>query len=79
MQWFQCIYMLLLINRSSYTKDITLNRFADDHSLRKSFLAGNRTQEQQTKCIMELTFNNIKEWMDSMHLKLNSDKTEYIM
>ena len=42
----------------------------------KSFLAGSRTQEQQTKQIMELTFSNIKEWMDSMRLKLNSDKTE---
>ena len=27
----------------------------------------------------ELTFNNIKKWMDSMWLKLNSDKTDYIM
>ena len=48
-------------------RDITLNGFSDDHSLRKSFLAGSRTQEQQTKHIMELTFNNIKEWMDSVH------------
>ena len=60
-------------------KDITLNRFADDHSLRKSFAAGNRTQEQQAKQRMTLTFSNIKEWMDSMCLKLNSEKTEYIM
>ena len=28
---------------------------------------------------MEHTFSNIKEWMDSMCLKLNSDRTEYIM
>ena len=60
-------------------KDITLNGFADDHSLRKSFLAGDRIQEQQAKLKMEHTFSNIKEWMDSMHLKLNSEKTEYIM
>ena len=60
-------------------KDITLNGSANDHSLRKSFPAGNRTQEQQAKCRMEHTFSNIKEWMDSMCLKLNSEKTEYIM
>ena len=24
-------------------------------------------------------FSDIKEWMDSMHLKLNSEKTKYIM
>ena len=60
-------------------KDITLNGFADDHSLRKSFQASDRIQEQQAKFKMEHTFNNIKKWMDSMHLKLNSEKTEYIM
>ena len=68
----------LLINQV-VPKEITFNGFADDQSPRKSFLAGSRTQEQQTKDIMELTFKNIKEWMDSMHLKLKSDKTEYIM
>ena len=60
-------------------KDLTLNGFTNDHSLRKSFPAGNRTQEQQAKLRMEHTFSNIKEWMDSMCLKLNSEKTEYIM
>ena len=60
-------------------KDITLNGFTNDHSLRKSFRAGNRTQEQQAKLRMEHTFSSIKEWMDSMCLKLNSEKTEYIM
>ena len=60
-------------------KDITLNGFVDDHSLRKSFTADNWTQEQQAKHRMELTFSNVKEWMDSMCLKLNTEKTEYIM
>ena len=73
---FTCYYTLI---DHIVPKDITLNGFADDHSLRKSFPASSRTQEQQTKHIMELIFNNIKEWRDSMHLKLNSDKTEYIM
>ena len=40
----------------------------------KVFLAGSKRQEQQTKKNMEFTFNNMKEWMDSMHLKLNYDK-----
>ena len=60
-------------------KDITINGLADDHSLRKSFPAGNRTQEHQAKHRMDLTFSNIKEWTESMWLKLNSEKTEYIM
>ena len=44
-----------------------------------SFLAGNKGQEQKTKKIMEFNLNSTEEWMDSMHLKLTSDKTEYIM
>ena len=60
-------------------KNITLNRFADDHSLRKSFPAGKGAQVQQAKHRMELTFSNIKEYMDSMCLKLTSEKTEFIM
>ena len=35
-------------------------------------------QGWEAKKMLENTLNNIKEWMDSMRLKLNSDKTEYI-
>ena len=44
---------------------IVLNGFADDHSIHKTNL--------------EETVKQIKCWMDTMHLKLNSDKTEYIL
>ena len=36
-------------------------------------------QESTTKQLPEGTFNSIKEWMDKMPLKLNSDKMEYIL
>ena len=52
--------------------------FANDHSLRKSFPVGNRTQEQ-AKQQNGTHFSDITECMDSMHLKLNSEKTEYVM
>ena len=58
---------------------ITLNGFPDDHSIHKNFKAGNKDQEQQTKIDLEEAFKQIKCWMDTMHLKLNSDKTEYIL
>ena len=38
----------------------------------------NTTKAWETKEKLENTLNNISEWMDSMRLKLNSDKTEYI-
>ena len=46
---------------------------------RKAFqlATGHRNNKQRTE--MALTFSNIKEWMDSMCLKLSSEKTEYIM
>ena len=58
---------------------ITLNGFADGHSIHKNFKAGNKDQEQQTKTDLKEAFKQIKCWMDTMHLKLNSDKTEYIL
>ena len=67
-------------------KSLTLNGFADDHSIRKSFkpTLPNRnsssvhTDEDDTITIMEKSMLNIKSWMDAVKLKLNETKTEYI-
>ena len=61
------------------TNSIILNGFTDDHSVCKNFTAGNKDQEQQTKTDLEEALKQIKCWMETMHLKLNSDKTEYIL
>ena len=58
---------------------ITVNGFADDHSIRKSFIAKSRDQEHQTISMLMGTVTTIASWMDSMHLKLNLDKTDFIM
>ena len=58
---------------------IIINGFADDHSIRKSFDADSRGQESQSIILMVDTVANIASWMDTMHLKLNPDKTEFIM
>ena len=52
-----------LINKQ-VPESISINGFADDHSLQKTFKAGNKQQETTTKQLL-----------DKMQLKLNSKKT----
>ena len=58
---------------------ITINGFADDHYIRKSFDAASQDHESQSIILMVDTVANIASLMDTMHLKLNPDKTEFIM
>ena len=67
-------------------KSLTLNGFADDHSIRNSFKptvpktnsSSVHTDEDDTITIMENSMLNIKSWMDAVKLKLNETKTEFI-
>ena len=59
-------------------KDLTLSGFADDHSVRRTFIADSSKDEAETNNILEKCMLNIKSWMDSMHLKMNPNKTEFI-
>ena len=59
-------------------KDLQLSGFADDHSIRKAFKAGDTQSEKCTKDTMETCMLKIKHWMDTMHLKMNPSKTEFI-
>ena len=67
-------------------KSLTLNGFADDHSIRKSFRpkapktnsSSVTTDEDDTITIMQNSMLDIKSWMDAMKLKLNETKTEFI-
>ena len=58
---------------------ITISGFTEDHLIRKSFIANSRDQEDQTISMLMDTVATIASWMDTMHLKLNPDKTEFIM
>ena len=58
---------------------ITINGFADNHSIRKPFNADNQDQESQSILLLMDMIANIASWMVSMHLKLNPDNTEFIM
>ena len=58
---------------------MTLSGFADNHSIRGSFPARFPTAEKRTISTMEDTLTKIADWMTSMQLKLNSEKTEFIL
>ena len=53
---------------------IPYNGFIDDHFIHKNLKVGSKDQEQQTKTDLEEALKQIKCWMDTMHLKLNSEK-----
>ena len=52
--------------------------FTNDHSLRKSFPASNPQRQSSMWRELEHTLAAIKSWMDTMRLRLNTDKTECI-
>ena len=58
---------------------ININGYADDHSLNKNFSANNRIEETSTIRSLELCMTDIKDWIDSNRLKMNTTKTEFIM
>ena len=57
---------------------VTLSGFTDDHSIR-SFPPKCHTTEKRTMSTMENTLTKIADWMTSMWLTLNSEKTEFIL
>ena len=66
------------LNTTAIPNSLDINGFADDHSIRTKYKASGTTRAWEAKKMLENTLNNIKEWMDSMRLKLNLDKTEDI-
>ena len=58
---------------------IDLNDFADDHNVKKSFGAGNKVDEKAVISDLELCTTRINEWMNVNRLKMNTDKTEFIL
>ena len=58
---------------------IDLNGFADDHNVKKSFGAGNKVEEKEVISVLESCTTKINEWMNVNRLKMNTDKTEFIL
>ena len=61
-------------------KDLALNRFAIDHSVRKTFKPDQleHQQELNTIAVIGKSMFDIKSWMDAVRLKVNNSKTEFI-
>ena len=58
---------------------LSLNMFADDHSIKKEFHANDREDELYTIKLLEVSMVDIKTWMDLVCLKLNSSKTVHLL
>ena len=59
-------------------EDLQLSGFPDAHSVRKTFKASNRLDEENTKTKLQECLISIKKWMDKTRLKMNPSKTEFI-
>jgi hypothetical protein len=53
--------------------------YADDHSICGSFKAGDNAAEIKTPCDLSSTLVDIKQWMLQNRLKMNDEKTEFII
>ena len=60
-------------------KPISLYGFADHHTLRDQFKANDRDDKIASISRLENSANDLKTWMDENRLRMNSDKTEFIM
>ena len=58
---------------------VSINGYADDHSLRCTFNPNSRADESQCVRDLQISVQDIAKWMTSMQLKLNCDKTELIL
>ena len=58
---------------------LELNGFADDHSINMSFKAKDTNHEKYCITSLENCAISINDWMNQNRLKMNSDKTEFIL
>ena len=60
------------------SEDIIVDAFTDNHSLGKSFPASDLKKQKSMQRKLEHTLAVIKSWMDTLRLRLNTTKMEYI-
>ena len=59
-------------------EDIIVNGFGDDNSIRKSFTASDLKKQKSTQRKLDYTLTAIKSQMDTIRLRLNTKKMEYM-
>ena len=67
-----------LVPPQGHEGSVELNGFADDHLLNKDFNTSVKSAELFTKQVMEHSVNEIDNWLHQNHLRMNSQKTEFI-
>ena len=60
-------------------RPISLNRFTVDHAMKKSFTPTLEGYEELCIANIQACLFRVKKWMDSMRLKMNEGKTEFII
>ena len=78
-----CASPILYLVYASTMKDvipphICPHGYADDHGIKNKFDASNRMDETNTINSLVSTTDDIKNWMDTNHLKMNGAKTDFI-
>ena len=66
-------------NQDKLGRPITLSGFTDDHIFKDEFKLKDKHDEIECKTGLEKCAKRVKSWMDSNRLKMNDDKTEYIV
>ena len=59
--------------------EILLHEYGDNHGLKDKFKPSDRESDKSVTGRLVDTTNDIKTWMDSNHLQMNSSKTECII
>ena len=65
--------------RLEVPRSIDLIGFADNHVLKKDFLATKGNNEEDTIHQLQDCCSKVKNWMDHNRLKMNSNKTEFML
>ena len=73
------MYPATLFTEISYNGSAELFGFADDHILYDVFSADSKSYEMETILNLGDTLIDIKGWMDLVKLKMNTEKTEFII
>ena len=58
--------------------DIDIHTYADDHALKKEFNSSVLLEEVKAADKLSRCLDDVRSWMNSCHLKMNTDKTEAI-
>ena len=58
---------------------LSLKAFADDHTIIKEFKSNQTTDESHVVNLLTDDLTKIKEWMNSVRLKMNNSKSEFII